>query len=101
MLSLLYTPIDQLLYSQLISSATSITKSVAVASVILAIPSVLIGCSIPIFAANLAHHRSDHGFARTYAIYNIGAVGTALALEFYMLRNVGLSTTIQDRKSVV
>ena len=95
MLSLLYTPIDQLLYSQLISSATSITKSVAVASVILAIPSVLIGCSIPIFAAHLAHHRSDHGFARTYAIYNIGAVGTALALEFYMLRNVGLSTTIQ------
>ncbi|WP_435216972.1 hypothetical protein [Luminiphilus sp. nBUS_07] len=94
-LSLLYAPIDQLLYSQLISPATSITKSVGVASVILAIPSVLIGCSIPIFAAHLAQHNAKHGFSRTYAIYNIGAVATALMLEFFMLRNVGLNATIQ------
>jgi predicted membrane-bound spermidine synthase len=95
-LTLLYSSIDNLVYSQIPSLGTNVFASACVAFVILAIPSFLVGCSLPLFAAYLGESQREHVFATTYSIYNLGAVLTALVLEFIILRSFGLSVTMQS-----
>lgn len=71
-LTLLYAPIDALIYSLLSSLGTNILASAFVAFVVLAIPSFLVGCSLPLFAAYLGESRKVNVFATTYSIYNVG-----------------------------
>jgi predicted membrane-bound spermidine synthase/Flp pilus assembly protein TadD len=68
--------------------------AMAVCFLILAIPSFLIGCSLPLFAGYLARLTSGHVFARAYAAYNFGAALTVLMIEFLLLRTFGIRNTV-------
>ena len=82
--------IDRLLYAWVPRLGTSLVVCAGVTVVLLLVPAFLVGCSVPLFAAYLGALRSRHVFSMTYAIYNIGAGLTALAMEFFLLRWVGL-----------
>jgi predicted membrane-bound spermidine synthase len=88
-----YGTIEELLYSWVPGLGTSILACAAASFLLLATPAFLIGCSLPLFASYLASLRSTHVFSRTYAIYNVGAAATALAMEFVLLRRLGLAAT--------
>jgi predicted membrane-bound spermidine synthase/tetratricopeptide (TPR) repeat protein len=68
--------------------------SVAVTVALLIVPAFLIGTTLPLFAGYLNKCRAARAFARAYALYNLGAFLTALAVEFWLLRAVGLRTSI-------
>lgn len=85
-----YDSIDRLIYAWLPGLGTSVWICAAVSVVLLSLPAFLVGCSVPLFAAYLSRLRSERAFSRTYAIYNMGAGLTALAMEFALLRWVGL-----------
>ncbi|RMG54512.1 MAG: spermine synthase [Gammaproteobacteria bacterium] len=57
-------------------------------------PSLLIGCSVPLFAGYIEQQRYRRPFARAYAFYNLGAAATALAIEFLLLRQLGIRNTV-------
>jgi len=63
---------------------------------VLALPAFLIGFSIPLFARYLdAFGRSrGRGFDSAYILYNLGAAISLLILEFYVLRLIGLRTSL-------
>ncbi len=90
---LAYPAIDRLVYGALPTLGSSLPATVATTLVLLAAPAVLIGCSLPLFAAYLTSLREDHVFSITYAVYNVGAALTALGLEFVLLRAFGLRAT--------
>jgi len=85
--------IDRLIYGALPTLGSSLPATVMTSLVLLWVPAVLIGCSLPLFAAYLSSLRETHVFTITYAIYNVGAALTALGMEFVLLRAWGLSTT--------
>ncbi len=92
-LVLAYPAIDRLVYSALPTLGANLPATVATSLVLLAAPAVLIGCSLPLFAAYLTSLRETHVFSLTYAVYNVGAALTALGMEFALLRIWGLQTT--------
>ncbi len=57
---------------------------------LLAVPSILIGCSLPLFAGYLSRQERGQVFGKAYTIYNIGAAITALLIEFWLVRTFGL-----------
>ncbi|MBI4704001.1 MAG: hypothetical protein HY744_23075 [Deltaproteobacteria bacterium] len=71
---------------------------VACAMAVVAAPSLLIGCSVPLFSAYLEAQPDEagtrDGFARIYAVYNLGAGLCVLALQFWLLRRLGLRGSI-------
>ncbi len=85
-----YGWIDHFLYATIPEISTSLVVCAVVSIVLLSIPAFLVGCSVPLFAAYLSTLRSTHVFSITYGIYNFGAATTALAMEFVLLRAVGL-----------
>ncbi len=85
-----YGWIDHFLYATIPEVSTSLVVCAIVSIVLLSIPAFLVGCSVPLFAAYLSTLRSTHVFSITYGIYNFGAATTALAMEFVLLRAVGL-----------
>lgn len=89
---LAYDPIDRLLYAWIPTLGTSLLACASASVVLLLIPAFLVGCSVPLFAAYLGAVRERHVFSVTYGLYNIGAALTALAMEFFLLRAVGLRT---------
>ena len=92
LLATTYDGID--LAVQAVSSiAPSAATPMVAAFVLLATPALLIGCSIPIFAAMVASVRTDRVFSFAYGLYNLGAALTALALHFVVLRSFGLRAT--------
>ncbi len=86
-----YEAIDQLLYNRLPMLGTSAFACAVASIALLAIPAFLIGCSLPIFAGLLKTTRVLQVFPLAYGVYNVGAALTALAMEFVLLRAVGLS----------
>lgn len=89
---LAYGSVDRLLYAWIPSLGTSMLACATASVVLLLVPAFLVGCSVPLFAAYLGAVRKRHVFAVTYGLYNIGAAMTALAVEFILLRAVGLRT---------
>jgi predicted membrane-bound spermidine synthase len=89
---LAYDPIDRLLYAWIPKLGTSLLACASASVVLLLIPAFLVGCSVPLFAAYLGAVRERHVFSVTYGLYNIGAALTAMAMEFLLLRAVGLRT---------
>ena len=64
-------------------------------SVLLAIPTVLIGITLPLFAGlfkEITH--SEKIFDLSYMIYNFGASITAFIIEFYLIREFGISNSV-------
>ena len=90
---LAYPAIDRLVYGALPALGASLPATVATSLLLLAAPAVLIGASLPIFTAYLTSLRDTHVFSITYAVYNVGAALTAVALEFVLLRAWGLRAT--------
>ncbi len=87
-----YEWIDQAVHA--VSSIDSLGMTPMVAAfALLVTPALLIGCSIPIFAAMIASVRTDKVFTFAYGLYNLGAALTALALHFIVLRSFGLRAT--------
>ena len=88
-----YPWIDKLLYSLLPFLGTNISTAALASLVLLATPAFLVGCSVPLFAGYLSTQRSTRVFSVTYGIYNFGAGLTAIAMEFLLLRTLGLQAT--------
>ncbi|MBI4826444.1 MAG: tetratricopeptide repeat protein [Nitrospirae bacterium] len=88
----LLTPyLEAFLYN--ILPAGSIAMSILASSVLLAIPACLVGVSLPLFSAYLKRLRKGNVFATTYMIYNFGAAITAIVIEFYLIRHLGIRNT--------
>ncbi len=90
LMALGFPALDRFVYTALPFLGTNLYAAALVCLALLSIPAFLIGCSVPLFADYLAATRERRVFATTYAIYNLGAAATALALEFGLLRLVGL-----------
>jgi predicted membrane-bound spermidine synthase len=68
--------------------------TVPAAAVLLALPAMLIGSTLPLFSGYLSALRPGRTFSLAYAVYNLGAAATALAIEFWLLRQFGLKGAI-------
>ncbi len=62
------------------------------------VPAVLIGVSVPAFSLfvreHLTHGDETAAFRRVYALYNLGAVGCVLAMEYWVQRNLGAASSL-------
>lgn len=87
LMAIFQAPIDRFVFTQIPFLGTNIAACALVAFCLLAVPAFLVGCSVPLFASYLGTLRTRRVFATTYAIYNIGAAVTALAMEFLLLRS--------------
>ena len=74
----------------------SLLGSVTACVLLLIVPAFLIGCSVPLFAGYFSqrHTESSNSFTRVYMIYNFGAALTALLIEFYVIRNLGIQGSV-------
>ncbi len=68
---------------------------------LVAVPAILVGCSVPLFTeylALLARDQSgriaDAPFRRVYTLYNLGAAASVLVTEFLLIRTLGNSGTL-------
>lgn len=68
-------------------------SSMVVAVVVLAVPAFLIGTGLPLFAGYLRALAPRGTFSAAYGLYNLGAAVTALLIEFFLLRHLGLRWT--------
>ncbi len=85
--------IDRLIYSGSILFP-GLTGSILLGTLLLLLPALLIGCSVPLFAGYLSRLDGDSVFSRVYALYNIGAALTALLIEFWLIRQFGITGTV-------
>lgn len=85
--------IDRFIYSGA-HLLPGLTGSIFLGTLLLLIPALLIGCSVPLFAGYLGSIEGDRVFSRVYALYNIGASVTALLIEFLLIRQFGISGTV-------
>jgi len=73
----------------------SIIATLIFCIVLLLIPAFLIGCSLPLFAGYLQQlnkqSKNEKAFHKAYAIYNLGAAITALFIEFWLIRKMGIA----------
>jgi predicted membrane-bound spermidine synthase len=61
----------------------------------LLVPSVLIGFSIPLFSAYIKSEAKDHlAFQGVYAAYNLGAFLSILAVELFLVRQLGVRLSL-------
>jgi predicted membrane-bound spermidine synthase len=91
--ALLAGTIDDVLYRQLHFSGSP-AQSMLLCFLLLSVPAFLIGCSLPLFAGFLSRMQSDRVFAKAYTVYNFGAALTVLAIEFWLLRGLGIQRTV-------
>jgi spermidine synthase len=70
------------------------SSSVLICTVLLSLPSFLIGCSLPLFAGYLGQLKSGNVFAKAYTLYNFGAAITIIFIEFWCIRSIGLKNSL-------
>jgi len=92
--------LDRWVYAGLPFLGHGLGSSILLCVILLCIPAFLIGSSLPLFAGYLGRMRSGQVFARAYTLYNFGAAATALAVEFWILRSLGLQWTLVAMASV-
>lgn len=63
-------------------------------SVLLFLPTILIGTSLPLFAGLFKSISSGKIFDLSYMIYNFGAGLTAFSIEFFLIRTFGTNQTV-------
>ena len=62
---------------------------------VLALPAIGIGFSLPLFAVYIEHYRREsETFNSTYAVYNLGAAVSVIAIEYLLIWNLGISISI-------
>jgi len=74
----------------------SLLGSIAVCVVILVVPAFLIGCSVPLFSGyfNRLNEGEKNSFSWVYMGYNFGAALTAILIEFYFIRGLGIQGAV-------
>ncbi len=77
---------------KLLGSSAPLTVLVCMALV--ALPAVLVGMSVPLFSDYLSRAVGEGAFRRTYALYNLGAVASVLAVEFLLVRTLGHQSSL-------
>lgn len=88
----LYPSLDYFFYQLL--PAGNIYLTILSCAALLSIPTILIGCSLPLFAHLFQEFIPGKIFDLSYMVYNFGASLTAFAIEFYLIRNFGINKTI-------
>ncbi len=88
------TPLLERLYYGSVAQGSGLGSAMIFCFVLLALPSFLIGCSLPLFAGYLGRLVSGGIFARAYMVYNFGAALTVLVIEFWLFRALGLRDTV-------
>jgi predicted membrane-bound spermidine synthase len=86
-------PLAELLYRRLPGIGLGPGSSMVVAVVVLTAPAFLIGAGLPLFAGYLRVLAPRRSFSAAYGLYNLGAAATALLIEFFLLRHLGLRWT--------
>ena len=80
-----------------VTSGNPLALVLCVFAVILA-PATAIGFSVPLFALVLRHHAQgssgEASFRAVYRLYNLGAAACVLAVEFVVLRALGVQATL-------
>ncbi|MBN3038500.1 MAG: hypothetical protein JW869_03685, partial [Candidatus Omnitrophica bacterium] len=61
---------------------------------LLIVPSLLIGFSIPLFSSYLKAISHENAFKSIYAVYNLGAFVSVLAIELILIRNLGITGSL-------
>lgn len=56
-------------------------------------PAVLVGMAVPMFASYIKEFLRERPFQIVYIIYNLGAIGGVLCVEFFLLRVMPISRT--------
>ncbi len=79
---------DIILFEKL--SVSSLFANVLLSCSLLMIPAILVGVSLPLFSAYLQQLAHGRAFSRSYMIYNFGAALTALLIEFFLIRQLGI-----------
>lgn len=85
--------IEHLLYNGM-GFLPGLTGPVLLGSLLLLLPALMLGCSVPLFAGYLGRMNEGPVFARVYSIYNLGAAATALLIEFWLIRKFGITGTV-------
>ena len=88
--ALFVNPIGQFLYAHVPLNFTGLSGAMLISSLLLLVPTFLIGTTLPLFAAYLNRAYGKAMFANTYLVYNFGAALTALGIEFVLVREFGL-----------
>jgi len=89
--------IERIVYAGSSLFADNLSGSILICVLLLIIPAFLIGCSLPLFAGYFDRANQQHAsasFCRVYMVYNLGAALTALLIEFYFIRNLGIRGTV-------
>lgn len=82
--------VDALLYASVPLLPEGLVGSIVFCVLLLMVPAFLIGCSVPLFAGYFSRIGPGGSFAHVYAIYNFGAALTAFAIEFVLVRALGI-----------
>ncbi len=88
--------LDSVIYSGAGFFEDHLVGSVWVCVFLLITPAFLIGCSVPLFAGyfNRFSQGDDASFSWVYMVYNLGAALTALLIEFFFIRALGIQGTV-------
>jgi spermidine synthase len=86
----LIDPLGDLLYGRLNIDLTGLGGAMLLSSLLLFLPTFLIGATLPLFAGYLNRASGRSMFSNTYLVYNFAAALTALGIEYWLVREVGL-----------
>ena len=85
--------IEHLLYNGM-GLLSGLAGPILLCTVLLLIPALLLGCSVPLFAGYIGRINEGPVFSKVYAIYNLGAAATALLIEFWLIRQFSITGTV-------
>jgi len=85
--------IEHLLYNDM-GFLPGLAGPVLLGTLLLLFPALMLGCSVPLFAGYIGRINDGPVFARVYSIYNLGAAATALLIEFWLIRQFGITGTV-------
>ena len=88
--ALFINPLGEFLYNHVPINFTGLSGAMFISTLLLLVPTFLIGTTLPLFAAYLNRASGKAMFANTYLVYNFGAALTALGIEFILVREFGL-----------
>jgi tetratricopeptide (TPR) repeat protein/predicted membrane-bound spermidine synthase len=85
--------IEHLLYNGM-GFLPGLAGPVLLGTLLLLFPALMLGCSVPLFAGYIGRMNDGPVFARVYSLYNLGAAATALLIEFWLIRQFGITGTV-------
>lgn len=85
--------LEHLLYNDM-GFLPGLAGPVLLGTLLLLFPALMLGCSVPLFAGYIGRINDGPVFARVYSIYNLGAAATALLIEFWLIRQFGITGTV-------